>query len=157
MIHLGTMWRSFRSPTVLQAQTLVLRAGVDVVEMDESVAVDGGNHAADGVDNAAVSAAAAQGTGADVGDSNCHAAAAAVQLPRGPTAAAVQPPRRGNRCHPSVDRHLPRHDFAENHQRQAHGGRAAVAPPLNAVAVSSAPSLCGWHTMCEWYALRILV
>ena len=95
MINLGTLWRSSRSPTVLQAQTLIPRAGVDVVAVDESVAVDGGNYAADDVDNAAVSAAAAQGTGADVGDSNCHAAAAAVQLPRGPTAAAGQPPPPG--------------------------------------------------------------
>ena len=118
VIFLGTTRRSARSPTALQAQTLVLRAGVDVVAVDESVAVDEGNHAADGVDdsanyfavvkvdesvaanerdyagdrvdNAAISAAAAQGTGADVGDSNCHAA--------------VQHPRRGNCCHPSDDR-----------------------------------------------------
>ena len=47
------MLRSARSPTVLQAQTLVLRAGVDVVAVDESVPVDGGNYADDGVDNSA--------------------------------------------------------------------------------------------------------
>ena len=113
VIFLGTTWRSARSLTALQAQTLVLRAGVDVVAVDESVAVDGGNHAADGVDNyadyfavvkvderdyAADSVANVVGYvgvqrtgagGADV-DSNCHAAA--------------QHPRRGNRCHPSDDR-----------------------------------------------------
>ena len=117
---LGTTWRSARCPTALQAQTLVLRAGVDVAAVDEGVAVDGGNHAADGVDNSAdyfavvkvdESVAAnereyaadsvanavvyiagvqrAGAGGADV-DSNCHAA--------------VQHPRRGNRCHPSDDR-----------------------------------------------------
>ena len=53
VINSGMMWRSARSPTVLQAQTLVLRAGVDVVAVDESVAVDEGNHAADGMDNSA--------------------------------------------------------------------------------------------------------
>ena len=53
VILLGTTWRSARSPTALQAQTLVLRAGADVVAVDESIAVDGGNHAADGVGNSA--------------------------------------------------------------------------------------------------------
>ena len=98
---------------------MVLRAGVDVVAVYESVAVDGGNHAADGVDNSAdyfvvvkvdesIAAderdyaadsvandvdyvAGVQRTGAkgDV-DSNCHAV--------------VQHPHRGNRCHPSDER-----------------------------------------------------
>ena len=131
VILLGTTWRFARSPKAHQAQTLVLRAGVDVVTMDESdaadegdyaaggvtnvfdyvavvtvdenVAADEGDYAADGAANAVDSVAAAQGTGADV-DSNCRAAAAAVQPPRGPTAAAVQHPGRGNRCHPSDDR-----------------------------------------------------
>ena len=85
-ILLGSSRRFARSPTVLQAQTLVFLAGVDVVTVNASVAADEGNYAA-------VSAAAAQVTGADAGDSNCHAAAAAVQLPRGPTAAAVHFPR----------------------------------------------------------------
>ena len=121
MINLGTMRRSTRSPTVLQAQTLVLRAGVDVVAVDESVAVDGGNHAADGVDNFAdyvavvkvdesvaaderdyaadsvanivdyVAGVQRTGAGGAGVDSNCHAA--------------VQHPLRGNRCHPSNDRY----------------------------------------------------
>ena len=90
-----------RSPTVLQPQTLVLRAGVDVATVDESVAVDDRNYAAGGVANSAdyvavvkmdESLACVQRTGADV-DSNCHAAAAA----------AVQHPRRGSCCHPSDD------------------------------------------------------
>ena len=120
VIFLGTTWCSARRPTALHAQTLVIRAGVDVVAVDESVAVDGRNHAADGVDNAAdyfavvkvdesVAAderdyaadsvtnvvgyvAGVQRTGAggaDV-DSSCHAA--------------VQYPRRKNRCHLSDDR-----------------------------------------------------
>ena len=88
--------------------------------MDESVAVDGGNHAADGVDNSADYVAVVKvdesvaaderdyaadsvanvvdyvagvqriGAGGAGVDSNCHAA--------------VQHPRRGNRCHPSDDR-----------------------------------------------------
>ena len=53
VIFLSSTCRSARSPTALQAQTLVLRAGVDVIAVDESVAVDRGNHAADGVDNSA--------------------------------------------------------------------------------------------------------
>ena len=73
----------------LQAQTLVLRVSGDVT-VDESVAADKGDYAGGGVANAADSVAVAQGTGADVGNLNCDAAAAAaVQLPRGPTAAAV--------------------------------------------------------------------
>ena len=51
MILLGTTWRSARSPTALQAQTLVLRAGLDGVTVDESVAADDGNYAAGGVAN----------------------------------------------------------------------------------------------------------
>ena len=56
---------------------------VAVVTVDESVPADEGGYAAGGVENAAVSVA---------------------QLPRRPIAAAVQHPRRGNRCHPSDDR-----------------------------------------------------
>ena len=96
---------------VLQAQTLVLRAGVDVATVGESVAADDKNYAAGGVANSAdyvavvkvdESVACVQRTGADV-DFNSHAAAAAaaVQFPRGPTAADVQHPRRGNCWHPS--------------------------------------------------------
>ena len=66
---------------------------MDVVTRDGSVAADEGDYAAGRVANAADSVAAAQGTGANIGDSNCHASAAAVQLPPGPTAAAVQPSR----------------------------------------------------------------
>ena len=128
--------------------------------MDESVAVDAGYYAAGGMTSAADSVATVQGNGADVDDSNRHAAAAAAVAatghlprdptaavpaanshPRGPTAAAVQLPRRGNRRDPSVDRHFFCRDFTENHQRQAHGGRAAAVP--KAFAVSSTPSLCG--------------
>ena len=69
---------------------------VAVVTVDESVAADGGDYAADGVANAVDYVAVVQGTGADV-DSSCHAAAAAVQFPRGPTTAAVQHPRWENR------------------------------------------------------------
>ena len=99
-----------RSPTVFQAQTLALRAGVDAATVDESVAADDRNYAAGGVANSAdyaavvkmdESVACVQRTGANV-DSNCHAAA--VQFPRGFTAAAVQHPRRGYFCHPSDDR-----------------------------------------------------
>ena len=97
---------------------------MDVVTGDESVAVDEGDYAAGRVANAADSVAAAQETGADIGDSNCHASAAAVQLPPGSTAAAVQRSRRGNRCHPSVDHHFPRCDSGENYQRLEHGAAA---------------------------------
>ena len=120
VILLGTTWRSAHSPTTLQAQTLVLRAGVDGVTVGESVVADDGNYAADGVANSvdyvavvkvdeSVAAderdyaadsvanvvdyvAGAQRTGAGGADvdSNCHAA--------------VQHPYRGNRCHPSDDR-----------------------------------------------------
>ena len=51
VIFLRTTWRSARSPTALQAQTLVLRAGVDGVTVHESVAADDGNYAVDGVVN----------------------------------------------------------------------------------------------------------
>ena len=70
---------------------------VAVVTVHESVAADEGNCAADGVANAADYVAVAQGTRADVVDSNCHGTAAAVQCPRGPTAAAVQSPRRSSK------------------------------------------------------------
>ena len=120
VIPLGTTWRSARSPTALQAQTSVLRAGVDgvavdvriaaddgnyaaggvansadyvaVVKVDESVAADERDYAADSVANVVDYVAGVQRTGARVADvdSKCHAA--------------VQHPRRGNRCHPSDDR-----------------------------------------------------
>ena len=120
VIVLGTTWRSARSPTALQAQTLVLRAGVDGVPVDESVAADDGNYAAGGVANSAdyvavvkmdesvaaderdyaadsvanlvdyVAGVQRTGAGGADVDSNCHAA--------------VQHPGRGNRCHPSDDR-----------------------------------------------------
>ena len=70
MIFLGTTWRSARSCTALQVQTSVLRAGVDAVTVDESVAADEGYYAAGGMTSAADSVAAAQGNGADVDDSN---------------------------------------------------------------------------------------
>ena len=120
VILLGTTWRFARSPTALQAQTLVLRAGVDGVTVDESVAADDGNYAAggvatsvdhgavvkvdesvaaderdyatDSVENVVDYVAGVQRTGAGEADadSTCHAA--------------VQHPRRGNRCYPSDDR-----------------------------------------------------
>ena len=102
-----------RSPTVLKAQTSILRAGVDVATVDESVAADDGNYAAGSVENSAgyvavvkmdESVACVQRTGADVDSNSYAAAAAAVQFPRGPTDAAVQHPRRGSCCHPSDDR-----------------------------------------------------
>ena len=88
VIFLGATWRSARSSTALQAQTLVLSAGVDVVTVDESVADDERGYAADGVANTADCVTAAQGTGAYIGDSNRHAAAAAAagHLSRDPTA-----------------------------------------------------------------------
>ena len=49
----GSTWHFARSPTVLQAQTLVLRAGVDVATVDESVAANDRNYAAGGVANSA--------------------------------------------------------------------------------------------------------
>ena len=53
VILLGTTWRSVRSLTVLHAQNLVLRAGVDGVTVDESVAAHDGNYAAGDVANSA--------------------------------------------------------------------------------------------------------
>ena len=111
MILPGSTQRFTRSLTVLQAHTLVLRAGVDAATVDESVAVDDRDYAAGVVANSAdyvavvkvdESVVCVQRTGADV-DSNCHATAAAAgdQFPRGPTAAAVQLP---SCCHPSDDR-----------------------------------------------------
>ena len=88
----GSTQHFARSPTVLQAQTLVLRAGVDVTTVDVSVATNDRNYAASGVANSAdyvavvkvdESVACVQQTGPDV-DSNCNAAAAAVQFPAGP-------------------------------------------------------------------------
>ena len=70
MILLGTTWRSARSCTALQVQTSVLRAGVDAVTVDESVAADERYYAAGGMTSAADSVPAAQGNGADVDDSN---------------------------------------------------------------------------------------
>ena len=96
VILLGTTWRSDRSPTTLQAQTLVLRAGsVDAATVGESVAADEGGYAAGGVKISAVSVAVQPPRGP---------IAAAVQPPRGPTATVVQHPRRENRCHSSDDR-----------------------------------------------------
>ena len=104
VILLGTTWRSARSPTALQAQTLVLRAGVDGVtvdesaaaddekyaagcmansadyvadvKVDESVAADERDYAADSVANVFDYVAGVQRTGAGGADfdSNCHAA-----------------------------------------------------------------------------------
>ena len=118
-----------RSPTALQVQTLVLHAGVDVITVGESVAVDERDSAAGGVTNAAYFVASAQESGADVGDSNRLAAAAAAtghpprgptadvlaadRHPREPTAAAVQLPRRGSHRHPSVDSYISRRDLAK--------------------------------------------
>ena len=51
VVLLGATWRSAHSPTALQAQTLVLRAGVDVLTVDESVAADDRSYAAGGVEN----------------------------------------------------------------------------------------------------------
>ena len=59
-----------RSPSaLLQAQTLALHAGVDIVTVGERLAVDEGDSAAGGVTNAAGFVASAQESGADVGDS----------------------------------------------------------------------------------------
>ena len=49
----GSMRHFALSPTVLQAQTLVLSAGVDVATVDESVTADDRNYAAGGVANSA--------------------------------------------------------------------------------------------------------
>ena len=54
---------------------------ISVITVDEIVAADEGYHAGDGVANAA-DYVAVRKTGADVVDFNCHAAAAAVQPPR---------------------------------------------------------------------------
>ena len=69
-MFLRTTRRSFHTPTALLAQTLVLPAGVDVATVDGSVAADEGNNDTGGVANAAGYVASAQGTGADVGNSN---------------------------------------------------------------------------------------
>lgn len=78
--------RCARSPTVLQAQILDLRAGTDVATVDVSVAAGDTNYAAGVVASSAggvavvkrdESVACVQRTWVDVG-SNCTSAAAAV-------------------------------------------------------------------------------
>ena len=53
VICLGTPWRFAQSPTILQVETLVLRVGVDVVTVDESVIADEEDCAACSVANTA--------------------------------------------------------------------------------------------------------
>ena len=74
VILLGTTCRSARSPTALQAQTLVLRAGVDGVTVDESVAADDGNYAAGRVASSAGYAAVVKVDGSVAADERDYAA-----------------------------------------------------------------------------------
>ena len=151
VIFFGTTWRSARSLTALQAQSLVLRVSVDVATVDESVAADKRDPADGRVASGDGSVPAAQETGADLVGSNRHAAAtaavtvghllhgftaavpAADRHPHGATAAAVLLPCQMSHRHPSIDRPFPPpFDFRNNHKRQAHGGRAAATRVGNA-------------------------